>query len=64
MDVGIRAMKAVLVIAVLLQIIVAIQSEGLIRALAELSAFLLVLAIVFSYKQQKRRKLELEAEDF
>jgi hypothetical protein len=63
MDVGIRAMKAVLVIAVLLQIIVAIQSEGLIRALAELSAFLLVLAIVFSYKQQKRRKLELEAED-
>lgn len=64
MGVGIRTMKAVLVIAVILQIIVAIQSEGLIRALAELSAFLLVLAIVFSYKQQKRRKLELEAEDF
>ncbi len=63
MDVGIRAMKSVLVIAVILQIIVAIQSEGLIRALAELSAFLLVLAIVFSYKQQKRRKLELESED-
>ncbi|EGA66878.1 hypothetical protein [Vibrio brasiliensis] len=55
-------MKAILVVAVLLQIIVAVQSEGLIRALTELSAFLLVVAIVVSSKQQKRQSLELEAE--
>ncbi|MCG9783573.1 hypothetical protein L1D52_14560 [Vibrio brasiliensis] len=55
-------MKAILVVAVLLQIIVAVQSEGLIRALTELSAFLLVVAIVVSSKQQKRQSLELETE--
>lgn len=55
-------MKAILVVAVLLQIIVAVQSEGLIRALTELSAFLLVVVIVVSSKQQKRQSLELEAE--
>ena len=47
-------MRVILVIAVILQIIVAVQSEGLTRALAELSAFLLVLGIVFSFKQKKR----------
>lgn len=55
-------MKAILVVAVLLQITVAVQSEGLIRALTELSAFLLVVAIVVSSKQQKRQSLELEVE--
>ncbi len=56
-------MKAVLVIAVILQIIMAVQSEGLIRALAELSAFLLLVAIVFSYQQQKKQPVKLEPEE-
>ncbi|MDC5807199.1 hypothetical protein OPW36_23615 [Vibrio europaeus] len=47
-------MRAILVFAVILQIIVAVQTEGLTRALAELSAFLLVLGLVFSFKQKKR----------
>ncbi|MCZ4293710.1 hypothetical protein [Vibrio sinaloensis] len=55
-------MKALLVVAVLLQITVALQSEGLVKALAELSAFLLVVTIAFSTKQQKRQSLELDAE--
>ncbi|MGD8231211.1 hypothetical protein [Vibrio sp. TRT 1302] len=55
-------MKALLVVAVLLQIMVALQSEGLVKALAELSAFLLVVTIAFSTKQQKRQSLELDAE--
>ncbi|WP_204243993.1 hypothetical protein [Vibrio galatheae] len=46
-------MRVVLVVAVIVQIIVAIQSEGLVRSLAELSAFLLVLAIVFQFKSSK-----------
>lgn len=56
-------MKTVLVSAVLLQIVVAIQSEGLIRSLAELSAFLLVIAIALSHRQQKHAKLGIEAEE-
>ena len=55
-------MKALLVVAVLLQIMVALQSEGLVKALAELSEFLLVVTISFSTKQQKRQSLELDAE--
>ncbi|MEF1255116.1 MULTISPECIES: hypothetical protein [unclassified Vibrio] len=55
-------MKALLVIAVLLQITVALQSEGLVKALAELSAFLLVVTIASSTKQQKRQSLELDTE--
>jgi len=56
-------MKAVLVIAVILQIVVAIQSEGLARSLAEFSAFLLVLAIVFDLKTSKRKKRQPNVED-
>ncbi len=56
-------MKAILVVAVLLQIIVALQSEGLVKALAELSAFLLVVAIAFNTQQQKRHSLKLETEN-
>lgn len=56
-------MKTVLVSAVFLQIVVAIQSEGLIRSLAELSAFLLVVAIALSHRQQKHAKLSIEAEE-
>lgn len=55
-------MKALLVVAVLLQITVALQSEGLVKALAELSAFLLVVTIASSAKQQKRQSLELDTE--
>ncbi|MEZ8099620.1 MULTISPECIES: hypothetical protein [Vibrio] len=55
--------KAVLVIGVILQIVVAIQSEGLARSLAELSAFLLVLAIVFNLKTSKRKKQQCKTED-
>ncbi|MGY5539139.1 hypothetical protein [Vibrio brasiliensis] len=55
-------MKALLVVAVLLQITVALQSEGLVKALAELSAFLLVVTIASSTKQQKRQSLELGTE--
>lgn len=57
-------MKTVLVSAVLLQIVVAIQSEGLIRSLAELSAFLLVVAIALSHKQQKHAKVNIKAEEY
>ncbi|MFM2590414.1 hypothetical protein [Vibrio sp. TBV020] len=56
--------KAALIAAVILQIVVAVQTEGLIRALAELSAFLLVLALVFSLKSQKRRKLTHKIDEF
>ncbi len=50
--------KAILVFAVILQIIVAVQSEGLARSLAELTAFLLVCAFVFNLKASKRSKLQ------
>lgn len=55
--------RALLVIAVIIQIVVAIQSEGLARALAELCAFLLVVAIVFELKPAKRTKLQRNIED-
>jgi|GEM_PF-1085285 len=64
MEIGIRMMKAALVIAVILQIVVAIQSDGLVRALAELSAFLLVFVLVLSAKTQKRKKLVPNADEF
>lgn len=57
-------MKAALVIAVILQIVVAVQSDGLVRALAELSAFLLVSVLVLSAKSQKRKKLTQKADEF
>ncbi|WP_167494611.1 MULTISPECIES: hypothetical protein [Vibrio] len=44
-------MKVMLVLAVVIQIVVAIQSEGLARSLAELTAFLLVAALVVHHKQ-------------
>jgi hypothetical protein len=64
MEIGIRMMKAALVIAVILQIVVAIQSDGLVRSLAELSAFLLVFVLVLSAKTQKRKKLVQNADEF
>ena len=56
-------MKAVIVLAILIQILVAVQSEGLVRSLAELSAFLFIAALVLIYQRQKRRKLKLEPEE-
>lgn len=64
MEIGIRMIKAVLVIAVILQIVVAVQSDGLVRALAELSAFLLVSVLVLSGNTQKRKKLIPNADEF
>ncbi|AYF19249.1 TPA: hypothetical protein NJ279_001816 [Vibrio parahaemolyticus] len=45
--------KLVLLIAVVLQIGIAIGSEGLIRSLAELTAFLIAIALVFALKSDK-----------
>ncbi|MCG9683275.1 hypothetical protein L1D31_11895 [Vibrio sp. Isolate23] len=56
-------MKAVIVLAILIQILVAVQSEGLVRSLAELSAFVFVVALVLRYQRQKRRKLKVEPEE-
>ncbi|USD42005.1 hypothetical protein J4N42_04600 [Vibrio sp. SCSIO 43135] len=56
-------MKILLAAAVLLQIVVAVQTEGLTRALVELSAFLLVLAIVFSIRSSKKVAAKIEAEE-
>ncbi|MCM5510603.1 hypothetical protein ACK1CN_02815 [Vibrio coralliilyticus] len=56
-------MKAVIVLAILIQILVAVQSEGLVRSLAELSAFLFITALVLIYQRQKRRKLKIEPEE-
>ncbi|AYF15868.1 TPA: hypothetical protein ACX3HS_002207 [Vibrio parahaemolyticus] len=45
--------KLVLLIAVVLQIGIAISSEGLNRSLAELTAFLIAIALVFALKSDK-----------
>ncbi|MFW1431486.1 hypothetical protein ACEV94_11215 [Vibrio parahaemolyticus] len=46
--------KSVLLIAVVLQICIAISSEGLTRSLAELTAFLIAIALVFALKSDKQ----------
>ncbi|ENB2046607.1 hypothetical protein FUB10_002998 [Vibrio alginolyticus] len=46
--------KLVLIAAVALQIGIAISSEGLARSLAELTAFLISIALVVIYKNSKR----------
>lgn len=43
--------KAALIAAVLLQIVVSLNSEGLARSLAELTAFLITIALVFVHNQ-------------
>ncbi|BDR14121.1 hypothetical protein [Vibrio sp. STUT-A11] len=47
--------KTVLIAAVLLQIGISLNSEGLARSLAELTAFLIAIALVFIHKQQSAR---------
>lgn len=44
--------KTALIAAVLLQIGISLNSEGLDRSLAELTAFLIAIALVFIHKQQ------------
>ncbi|NIY81628.1 hypothetical protein [Vibrio hepatarius] len=56
-------MKAILILAIVLQVILATQSEGLTRSLAELSAFLLVLGLVFSIKKTRHKKAAFEPEE-
>ncbi|HAS3130194.1 hypothetical protein KZ500_12105 [Vibrio parahaemolyticus] len=46
--------KSVLLIASVLQIGIAISSEGLTRSLAELTAFLIAIALVFALKSDKQ----------
>ncbi|HGF4956044.1 hypothetical protein ACEV9O_18635 [Vibrio parahaemolyticus] len=46
--------KLVLLVAVVLQIGIAISSEGLARSLAELTAFLIAIALVFALKSDKQ----------
>lgn len=52
-------MNAILIVAVVIQIIVATQSDGVMRSLCELTAFLLVIVLVFRQRQRlspRRRK--------
>ena len=49
--------KRVLIAVVALQIGIAISSEGLARSLAELTAFLIAIALVATYKNNKREVL-------
>ncbi|WP_440889311.1 hypothetical protein [Vibrio sp. WZ-1] len=51
--------KLVLEAAVLLQIGIAVSSEGLMRSLAELTAFLIAIALVLVHRSQSTRKAEL-----
>lgn len=50
--------KLVLAAAVLLQIGVAMSTDGLTRSLAELTAFLVAIALVLVHKRQSTRKVE------
>ncbi|MEH0689637.1 hypothetical protein H4F17_11245 [Vibrio cholerae] len=61
-------MNAILIVAVVIQIIVATQSEGVMRSLCELTAFLLVIVLVFRQRLSPRRrkqdnKVMIEPED-
>ncbi len=46
--------KTALIAAILLQIVVSLISEGLAKSLAELSAFLITIALVFFHHQQSK----------
>lgn len=47
-------MRVMLVLAVIIQIVVAIQSDGLTRSMAELTAFLLVAALVLDHRKSSK----------
>lgn len=57
-DIRVRDMKAMIIVAVLIQIVIAIQSEGLARALAELTAFILVVMLVLEKKKTTQPQSE------
>ncbi|MGF1908289.1 hypothetical protein L4C38_02485 [Vibrio kasasachensis] len=56
-------MKLLLTFSVVLQIGIALQTDGLYRALAELGAFVCVIALVVLYRKQKLRKVVIEPEE-
>ncbi len=45
--------KTALIAAVLLQIVVSLISDGLVKSLAELTAFIITVALVFIHHQEK-----------
>ncbi|MCG7489390.1 hypothetical protein MHN79_07795 [Vibrio sp. Of14-4] len=50
------AAKIIIVLATLLQIFVATQSEGLMRALVELSAFLMLVSLLLEFKPKRQSR--------
>ncbi len=46
--------KTALIAAILLQIVVALISEGLAKSLAELTAFIITVALVLAHNQQRK----------
>ncbi len=46
--------KTALIAAVLLQIVVSLISEGLAKSLAELTAFIITIALILVHQQRKR----------
>ncbi|ABU70410.1 MULTISPECIES: hypothetical protein [Vibrio] len=55
--------KLALAAAVLLQIGIAVSTEGLTRSLAELTAFLVAIALVLVHRSQSAQKEELTQPD-
>ncbi|MYM59976.1 hypothetical protein GTG28_12140 [Vibrio sp. OCN044] len=51
------AAKIIIVIATLLQIFIATQSEGLMRALVELSAFLMLISLLLEFKPKRQSRV-------
>ena len=48
--------KIIIVLATLLQIFIAMQSEGLVRALVELSAFLMLISLALEFKLKRQSR--------
>lgn len=55
--------KGILIAAVLLLIGLATQTDGMLRAIFELSAFLVTVSLVFTYKQNKHSSGKIEPEE-
>lgn len=55
--------KGLHILTIVLLIGLATQTDGLLRALSELSAFLLTISLVVKYRQQKRHADKVEAEE-
>ncbi|MDN3610465.1 hypothetical protein ACODM8_02835 [Vibrio ostreicida] len=56
-------MKAAIIVAIIIQVVTATQSDGLLRSLSELAAFALVIALVFMHKKPKKQRVTIESED-